>query len=213
MKLLVFGATGGTGQQLVLQGLEQGHAVTAFVRRPEALASLLGSREGLTVVQGDVLDAAAVAGAVAGQEVVLSALGQTPAAKDLSVLPQGTTHILAAMRQAGLRRFLCVSSYGVGDSKYQLGTVARFLIVSVILKRAIAEKEVQERVIMESDLDWIIARPGGLTDGPHTGVYRCFTGTEPKIGRPVISRADVADFLLKHLSGSEYLRQAVGLTY
>ena len=206
MKLLVFGATGGTGQQIVAQALAQGHAVTAFARRPEAVTI---QHDNLTVVQGDITDAAAVAGAVAGHDVVLSALGTRGGP---AVLPEGTRHILAAIAQAGISRSLWVSSFGVGDSVDQMGWVARTIIVNVFLKNAIAEKEIQERYIHESTGEWIIARPGGLTDGPLTGAYRV-TGPNDKVGRPSISRADVADFLLKNLTDPRHVRQAVGLTY
>jgi putative NADH-flavin reductase len=206
MKLTVFGATGGTGQQVVTQALAQGHTVTAFVRRPETVTT---QHANLNLVQGDIVDAAAVAGAVAGHDVVLSALGTRSGP---AVLPEGTRNILVAMAQASIRRSLWVSSFGVGDSVDQMGWIARTVIVNVFLKNAIAEKEIQERYIHESTGDWIIARPGGLTDGPLTGTYRV-TGPSDKVGRPSISRADVADFLLKNLTNDRYVRRAVGLTY
>ncbi len=166
MKLIVFGATGGTGQQLVTQALAQGHAVTAFVRRPEMMTT---QHAALTVVQGDVTAAAAVAAAMAGHEVVLSALGTRGGP---AVLPDGTRKILEAMAQAGIRRSLWVSSFGAGDSLKQMGWLAQTLIVKGLLRQAIEEKNAQERIIMASGGDWIIARPGGLTDGPLTGQYR-----------------------------------------
>jgi putative NADH-flavin reductase len=206
MKLVVFGATGGTGQQLVTQALAQGHQVTAFVRRPEAF---MIRNPALTVVQGDILDKEVVREAVAGQDVVLSALGTRSGP---AVLPEGTRAILEAMKEHGVRRSLWVSSFGAGDSLKQMGWVAQTLIVKGLLRQAIQEKEAQERVIMELGLDWIIARPGGLTDGPLTGQYRV-TGPGDKVGRPAISRADVADFMLKNLTDTQYVLQAIGLTY
>jgi putative NADH-flavin reductase len=207
MKLLVFGATGGTGRQCVDQALAQGHRVTAFVRRTDAVTT---NHDNLTVVQGDIIDAAAVDAAIAGHDVILSALGTRGGPP---VLPEGTHNILVAMEQAGIRRSLWVSSFGVGDSQQQMGWIARTVIVNLFLKNAIAEKEIQERYIRESAGDWIIARPGGLTDGPLTGSYRCVVGPDEKVGRPSISRADVADFLLKNLTDDRYVRKAVGLTY
>lgn len=206
MKLIVFGATGGTGQQLVTQALAQGHAVTAFVRRPEMMTT---QHAALTVVQGDVTAAAAVAAAMAGHEVVLSALGTRGGP---AVLPDGTRKILEAMAQAGIRRSLWVSSFGAGDSLKQMGWLAQTLIVKGLLRQAIEEKNAQERIIMASGGDWIIARPGGLTDGPLTGQYRV-TGPGDKVGQPSISRADVADFMLKNLVDTRYICKAVGLTY
>lgn len=206
MKLIIFGATGGTGRQCVEQALAQGHQVTAFVRQPEAVTT---QHANLTVVRGDITDAAAVERAVAGHDVVLSALGTRGGP---AVLPEGTRHILAAMRAHGIRRSLWVSSFGAGDSLQQMNWFAQTVIVKGFLRKAIEEKEIQEKIIMADDSDWIIARPGGLTDGPLTGTYR-ITGPGDKVGQPTIARADVADFMLKNLTDGRYVRKAVGLTY
>ncbi len=207
MKLLVFGATGGTGRAVLDLGLAQGHQITAFVRNPTALQA----QPGLEMVQGDVTDAAAVRRAVAGHDAVLSALG--PRGGQYGVLPGGVQNIVTAMGQAGIRRLIHVSSFGVGDSLAQMGWVARQVIVPLMLRKALDEKAIEEQIIAASDLDWIIARPGGLEDGPRTGVYRCITDPREKVGRPRISRADVADFMLKNLTDDRFVRQAVGLTY
>ncbi len=206
MRLIIFGATGGTGRQLVTQALAQGHHVTAFVRRPDAMTT---QHANLTVVQGDITDAAAVDRAVAGHDVVLSALGTRGGP---AVLPEGTRHILAAMRAHGIRRSIWVTSFGVGDSLQQMNWFAQAVIVKGFLRKAIEEKEIQERIIMADDSDWIIVRPGGLTDGPLTGRYR-ITGPGDRVGQPTISRADVADFILKNLTDGRYVRKALGLTY
>ena len=207
MRLLVFGATGGTGRALLSQGQEQGHQMAAFVRNP----AVLEARPGLTIVQGDVTDAAAVNRAVAGHEAILSALG--PRGGQYGVLPGGVQNIVAAMRQAGVRRLIHVSSFGVGDSRAQMGWVARQIVVPLFLRKALDEKEIEEGIIRASDLDWIIARPGGLEDGPRTGVYRCITDPREKVGQPRIARADVADFMLQSLADERFVRRAVGLTY
>ncbi len=207
MRLLVFGATGGTGRALLDQGLAQGNEVTAFVRNPAALAA----RAGLTIVAGDVTDAAAVSRAVAGQEAVLSALG--PRGGGYGVLPGGVQNIVTAMRQAGVRRLIHVSSFGVGDSLAQMGWAARQIVVPLFLRKALDEKAIEEGIIRASDLDWVIARPGGLEDGPRTGVYRCITDPRAKVGQPRIARADVADFMLQNLVDERFVRRAVGLTY
>ena len=206
MKLLVFGATGGTGQALLSQALEQGHGVTAFVRNPAALTA----RDGLTVVPGELTDAAAVQAVLTGQDAVLSALGgRGDQSKPLS---EGTKVIVDAMVRTGVRRLLYVTSMGVGDSLEQMGWFARTVVAGMMLKNVLAAKELEERAIMASGVDWIIARPGSLEDGPRTGVYRCITDAREKVGRPRISRADVADFMLKNLTDARYVCQAVGLT-
>ncbi|MCU0503806.1 MAG: SDR family oxidoreductase [Anaerolineae bacterium] len=208
MKLLVFGATGGTGRQTVEQALAQGHQVTAFVRQPTALAL---QHANLAVVQGDGQDKDAVRKVVPGHAVVISALGTRGGAP---MLPAITRNILDAMAEHGIRRSLWVSSFGAGDSINQMSWISQTLIVKGFLRQAIEEKNAQEQIIMASGSDWIITRPGGLTDGPATGVYRVLdSASKEKVGRPSISRADVADFMLKHLTGDQYLRAAVGLTY
>ena len=206
MKLLVFGATGGTGRQCVDQALAQGHQVTAFVRQSAALTV---QHPDLTIIQGDITDQDAVQRAIPGHDVVISALGTRGGP---AVLPEGTRNILEAMASHGVRRSLWVSSFGAGDSLKQMGWLSQTLIVKGFLRQAIQEKNAQEKIILASGGDWIIARPGGLTDGPLTGTYRV-TGPGDKVGRPSISRADVADFMLKNLTDTRYARRAVGLTY
>jgi len=209
MKLIIFGATGGTGRQLVAQALEQGHEVTAYVRNP---AKLNVQHPKLTVIQGNVLNAHAVLAAVFGKDAVLSALGTRKAG--LPDLIQGTRNILDAMYQSEVQRSIWVSSFGVGESLHQMNWLARNVIARGFLRPFLEEKEIQERIIMASPGDWIIVRPGGLTDGPRTGNYRVIpANATEKVGRPVISRADVADFMLKNLTDPTYVRQAVGLTY
>ncbi|MCX7668954.1 MAG: SDR family oxidoreductase [Anaerolineae bacterium] len=209
MKLLIFGATGGTGRQLVAQALEQGHAVTAYVR---VAAKLNMQHPNLTVVQGNILNAESVLAVVFGKDAVLSALGtRKPGLPDLI---QGTRNILAAMHQCEVRRSIWVSSFGVGESARQLHRLPRLIIVHGFLRSYMLEKELQERLVRKSDGDWIIVRPGYLTDGPRTGVYRVIPADAvEQIRRPTISRADVADFMLKNLAANTYVRRAVGLTY
>jgi putative NADH-flavin reductase len=208
VNLLIFGATGGVGRQTVELALADGHLVSAYVRRPEALGM---QHANLKVIAGDALDKAAVRAAMPGHDAVISALGTRDGPP---MLPEMTRNILDAMRDSGCRRSLWVSSFGAGDSLKQMSWLAQTLIVKGFLRRAIEEKDAQEQIIMADDSDWMIARPGGLTDGPRTGVYRIIpSDANEKVGRPSISRADVADFLIKHLTGDAFVRQAVGLTY
>ncbi len=201
MRLLVFGATGGTGRALLDQGLAQGHQMTAFVRNSAALEA----RPGLTIVQGDVTDAAAVGRAMSGHEAVLSALG--PRGGGYGVLPGGVQNIVTAMSQAGVRRLIHVSSFGVGDSRAQMGWVARQIVRAAVPAQGAGREGDRGRDHPASDLDWIIARPGGLEDGPRTGVYRCITDPHEKVGQPRIARADVADFMLQNLADERFVRQ------
>ena len=204
MQLLIFGATGGTGRELVREALDRGHSVTAFARDP----STLGEREGLTLRAGDVLDATAVERAVAGHDAVLCAVGR-PATKPGKVRSQGTRNIVQAMQRAGVRRLVCHSTLGTGDTRATLPPLYRYALVPLLLRPTFTEHERQEAVVRASRLDWTIVRAGALTDGERTGTYRH--------GRPgaefKISRADVADFALGLVADGTYLRESPGLSY
>ena len=198
MHIALFGATGGTGMQVLEQGLAAGHSVSAMARDPAKLSA----RDGLTVVQGDVLNQSAADACVEGTDAVICVLGTKPGDEPVEVA--GTERILAAMAKHGVRRLIAVSSMGVGDSIDQINLAFR-IIMNLTLKRIMKAKEEQERLIMASDTDWTIVRPGGLTDGPPTGTYKA--GTEKSIKAKQVSRADVADFVLKQLTDDRYVRQ------
>lgn len=208
MELLVFGATGSVGRRVVEQGLERGHVVRAFVRDP---AGLDVGREGLTVVEGDVMDGASVERAVRGREdAVLCSLG---AGRKGGVRSEGTRNIVRAMHKAGVRRFICQTTLGVGDSSGNLNFFWRRVMFGILLRKAFADHERQEAYVKESGLDWTIVRPGAFTDGGLTGAYRHgFRPFEKGISLK-ISRADVADFMLRQLENNAYLRKTPGLSY
>jgi len=209
MKLLVFGSTGGTGRELLKQALDQGHNVVAFVRNPSTIDDIKYAN--LQVVQGDVLDPTVVENAVAGQEAVLCTIGA--GAKRTTLREDGTRNIVEAMKRTGVQRLICLSSLGVGDSRTNLPFFTKYIIVSVFLRNAFADHERQEAIVKQSSLDWIIVRPPHLTDGPRTGAYRHgFSTTETRI-KGKISRADVADFMLKQLTDDTYLHQTPGVSY
>ncbi len=209
MKITIFGSTGGTGRELVRLGLDYGHTVTAFVRDKAKLADMRNDQ--LRVVQGDVLDPGTVLEGIAGQEAVLSAIGAGRVRTRLR--EHGTTIIMKAMELAGVKRLVSLSSLGIGDSRGNLPFVVKFVIFPTVLRHTMADHERQERVIRQSNLDWTIVRPGYLTDGPLTGTYlHGFSVTERNLkGR--ISRADVADFMLKQLEDSGYVHETPGLSY
>jgi putative NADH-flavin reductase len=207
MKLVIFGATGSVGRQLVEQALAQGHGVTALVRNP---AKLDLKHPNLKVVQGDVMDLASVEKVVQGQEAVLCALG---AGRKGTIRSEGTRHIVRAMEKAGLRRFICQTTLGVGDSEGNLNFFWKYIMFGLILREAFADHVYQENYIKQSRLDWTIVRPAAFTNGEHTGVYRHgFTGAAKALTLK-ISRADVADFMLKQLTDNTYLHKTPGLSY
>jgi len=203
MRIALFGATGGTGTEVLEQALAQGHRVRALVRDPAKLTE----REGLILIQGDVLDQAAVDQSVQGSDAVICVLGSHGSSEPVE--DRGTEHILAAMKDQGPRRLIAVTSMGVGDSIDQVAAFFR-AIMKLTLKRVMEAKERQERAIMASDLDWTIVRPGGLTDGPATGNYQ--SGLDKSIRAGRVSRADVADFILRELSAGNFIRQTPSIS-
>ena len=212
MNLLIFGATGGTGRVLITQALEQGHRVTAFARNPAAITT---KHKNLVVVQGDILDYASVERAVKGQDAVLSALG-TKALRRNTAISDGTRNIITAMEKYEVKRFVFESSLSIGDSKpqqRQLGLLYNIIIMPLLFRNIFQDKEIQERYIMQSTLEWVIVRPAVLTNGSRTGVYRSeFSSTDTSI-KAKISRADVADFMLKQLTDDTYVHKTPSLSY
>jgi putative NADH-flavin reductase len=194
---------------LVDRALERGHTVTAFARVPSKLAI---QHERLTVVRGDVLDYASVESAVRNQDAVLSALGHKRWFFPTSILSTGTKHVVRAMESLGVKRFVCETSLGIADSRGRLGLYYTLFLVPSLLRFYYRDKELQERYIKESSLEWIIVRPGVLTNGPRRGTYR-----HGRVGHWLwtvrISRADVADFMLDQLGNTPYLRQSPGVCW
>lgn len=205
---MIVGGTGGTGRQLVTQALERGYAVTALVRDPSRIGS---EHPQLTVLAGDVLDAAAVDAALRGQEAVLSALGHKQFFRPTRILSQGTQNILRGMATHGVRRFVCETSLGIGDSAGGLGLYYTLFIIPVILPFYYWDKTRQERSIATSDVEWTIVRPGVLTDGARRGRYRHGHNIGSFLWTVRISRADVAAFMLDQLESDAYLRAAPGV--
>lgn len=205
MKIALFGGSRGVGRQALEQALAQGHDVKALMRNP---AEFDFSHPHLTVVPGDVLRPADVAECIAQADAVICSLGGT-ANNPGDVVSSGTRQIIDAMQAAGARRLVVVSSIGVGDSKDQVPFAFKMLMKTV-LKAAMEEKEKQETLVKASNLDWVIVRPGGLTDGPRTGNYAFGVGKSIKAGQ--VSRADVAEFVLKQLTDDTFLRQTPSIS-
>lgn len=204
MKLTIFGASGRTGRPLVEQALAAGHTVTALVRDPSRLP-IKGA--GLSVVKGDVLRAEDVERAVAGADVVLSALGQVRGSpKDL--LTAATRNIVAAMQKHGVRRLISLTGAGVPapqDEPKLINHLIKFALVT-LSGDVLRDAEAHAEIIRRSDLEWVIVRGPMLTEGERTGQYR--VGWVGVNTGPRIPRGDVADFMLKQVDSPAYLRQA-----
>ncbi len=207
MKLVIFGASGATGQHLVQQALVLNHTVTAFARHPEKILAV--PAPGLTTMKGDVHDAEAVSAAIAGKDAVLSALGADTLGKS-DLLEVGMRHILAGMAAHGVRRIVVLGAAGVHkDAVRHQGLAMRMLLTTVsntILREPFRSQREQERLLEASSAEYTIARPPRLLNRPFTGHYRVqLDGLPP--GGAQIDRADVAHFMLRQLTDATYIRK------
>lgn len=212
MRIVVFGATGGTGRQLVSQALAAGHVVTAVARRP----GLLGiTHQRLAVRGADVLDPGAVAPCVADQDAVLSALGIGYRRHRTTVYSVGLGNVIDAMGAAGVRRLSCVSTSGLqtpaGASLVQ--RVVFGAILQRVLREPYADMREMERRVRDSGLDWTIVRAARMTNGALTKRYRVGAPDRPLRSAWSISRADVAHYLLAHLDDPATAKAVVELAY
>lgn len=208
MKLLILGASGPTGGHLVAQALEQGHEVTALVRDPGKFAV---GHPRLKVALGNAEDAAAVAEAVRGQSAVLSTLGRRKSLKSKNLIANSMRCIIAAMERHGVRRLIVMSAFGVGESRRHAPFLPR-VMYRLMLRDIFADKLAGERLMRASRLEWTIVYPVLLTDGPRTGDYRVGESLD-LCGLPKISRADVAEFMLKELYDGAFLKRVVAISY
>lgn len=198
MKLAILGASGGCGAQLVTQARERGHEVTAVVR-----STAWQPPAGVRVARGNLASVDFLRTAVKGQDAVLSALGLRIAGlgpwnkpEQPDFLVKSSTALVDAMKAEGVKRLEAISAAGVGDSRAQLPGAFKAMLALTALKYAYAELEKMEQLLLAPGLDVCLCRPTGLTDGPATGQVRVATGFS---GRPTISRADVAAFMLDQL--------------
>jgi putative NADH-flavin reductase len=216
MRVVIFGATGGTGRCLLKQALMAGHRVSALARRPDSLAPFHGQ---VSVVTGNVLDAAAVNTAVAGQDAVLWAVGGHDAARNLlsgghrqrDLCATGTGNVLEAMAHHAVRRLVALTSWGTGESRSRTPAPFRVFVFPVLMGAEMADKHRQETFIRYSGTDWTIVRPSRLTDGGRTGSYQVGPQLRYSI-RSCISRADAAAFVLDQLSNPTWAHATVEIT-
>jgi putative NADH-flavin reductase len=207
MKLVILGATGGTGLQIVHRAIEKGHSVTAFVRSPDPLRPF---RARITVRQGNLLNVDELAESIKGHDAVLSSFGpRLPIAKsDHDLLRRFSIALTSAMHRAQVSRVIVESSAflfkdSIVPPTYLLGR----LFFSSVVKDATA----MEKVFVESGLDWTVVRPPKLTDDPYTGKYRVREGHLPRFGF-AISRADVADCIIKSAGTHTHIQRVIGVS-
>ena len=209
MKIIVFGASGGTGVKIVEQALSAGHMVTAFVRTPAKLGI---QHQNLTLFQGDVMDAAAVDEAMAGQEAVISALGPTRPPVP-GMMETAAKNIIAAMKKYGIRRIVSTTGAGLRQPQDQPKLMDHLIgfLLNLLAKDVVLDSDANVKQIQSTDLDWTVVRFPRLMDGAHTGKYR--VGYISKESSTQFSRADGADFILKELTEKKWLRKLPLVSY
>jgi putative NADH-flavin reductase len=206
MKLVVLGATGGTGLEIVRQAIERGHSVTAFVRSPERLKAFDNR---ITIIQGDLLNRAEMERAIQGHDAIVSGFGpRYPVSKgEEDLLERFAVTLTSAMLNAGVRRVVVESvAFLFKDSIIP----PAYLLGRLFFAKTVADASAMERVLKESELDWTIVRPPELTNKPYTGEYRVREGRLPLFGFS-ISRANVADFMVRTVEDRASIHKVIGI--
>jgi putative NADH-flavin reductase len=208
-KIVIIGASNSIGVELFVQALRRGHSVTAVLRNQQEFTR---QQENKRAVIGPAVDQEVLNRAVAGQDIVCWTLGIKPTSKPVTAFSEDTQCLLRAMKNANVRRLICVTGIGGGDSRGHGGFFYDRIINPLLLRTIYEDKDRQENLIKASDTDWIIVRPGFLTDGPLTQRYRVHTDLTGVTARK-ISRADVAHFILENIGSREYVGKTPLLTY
>jgi uncharacterized protein YbjT (DUF2867 family) len=208
-KLLVLGATGGTGRLIVGQAMARGYDVAVLARSAEKAGRL----DGAQVIVGDARDEAVLRRALKGRDAVISALG-TPASplREVTVLSSATRALVSAMKLEQVSRLVCITGIGAGDSAGHGGFLFDHLIFPLLLSKVYADKNRQEAIVRESGLDWVLVRPSVLSDKPPRGNVRALTDLSDFHGG-TISRADVASFVLDQVRSNAWVHRAPLITW
>lgn len=210
MKVVIFGASGSVGKHLVQQALNKGHQVDAFCRNIDKLDTF--EHKSLNKIKGDVFHLKEVEKAVKGKDAILVVLGSGKSRKS-TVRSVGTQNIIQAMQKQGVRRLICQSTLGAGDSQGNLNFFWKYIMFGWLLKPVFLDHERQEYYVTKSHLDWTIVRPAAFTDGSRTSKYQHGFSPTNRSLQLKISRADVSDFILQQLESKNYLLQTPGLSY
>jgi uncharacterized protein YbjT (DUF2867 family) len=207
-KILVLGATGPTGRLIVKRAIARGYDVAALVRSPEKAADL-----GVKLIVGDVRNEETLRKALAGRDVVVSALG-TPASpfREVTLLSTATRALVSAMKAERVSRLVTITGLGAGDSRGHGGFLFDNLIFPLLLRHVYADKNRQEAIIRDSGLDWVIVRPSILNNKPASGSTRTLVDLSDFHGGS-ISREDVANFTVEQVRpGDTWLHKAPLIT-
>ncbi|MDG1799385.1 MAG: NAD(P)H-binding protein [Luminiphilus sp.] len=209
MNIIVFGATGSIGTLTVLKLLESGHSVTAFARQPHALQF---EHPDLKRVAGDVTNPADVCLATAGSEAVIITLGSGNT-RSGRVRSEGTKQIIAAMERYSVKRLVCQTTLGAGDSWSNLNFFWKRIMFGVLLRPVFKDHERQEQLVQASNLDWTIVRPSAFTNATPTGALKVDISPDQRGLALKVSRTEVAEFLMTSITESRLLHRVVGISY
>lgn len=208
-KVLVLGASGPTGQLIVRGAVSRGFDVTALVRPTSAERRLDATK----VVRGDARDERALRESLQGRDTVISALGTAASPlKQVTLLSSATRALISAMKAEGVRRLVCITGLGAGDSRGHGGMLFDRLIFPLLLRHVYADKNRQEDLVRGSGLDWVLVRPSILNDEPAHGSVRALTDLSD-FGGGTVSREDVASFVLDQVHGDAWLHRAPLITW
>ncbi len=209
-KIIVFGATGGTGKHVVEQALGKGYKVTAIVRKPE---NFLLKNKNLKIIKGDVLEPNTFLDAMHGNDAVISCLG-IPKIQQTTLYSEGIKNIVKVMQENGMKRIICISS-GAIDIPPKSSFIMTFLLKNVlqrIYKPIYSDMKIMEDILNNSFLNWTVVRAPKLTDGKHTRKYRDVTKQALR-NIPKISRADLADFMVYNLCNEKTYHKKLEIAY
>jgi putative NADH-flavin reductase len=209
MKIAIIGASRGIGAELLKAAMQDSHEITALVRDP---ATLNISPPGLKIIKGDILNPSSVAAVIAGQEAICICIGIPPTRKPVDVFSRGTQNILDAIGKESNQKLILVTGIGAGDSKGHGGFFYDRILNPLLLATNYADKDRAESIVKPSNIDWLIVRPGFLTNGPRTGKYRVIDNLSG-VTAGKISRADVADFILEQLASPTHFGKTPLLMY
>ena len=204
-RVLIVGASKGIGLETSRQALKAGHYVRALARSAAGIAL---SDSNLEKLRGDALNRQDVEAALHGMDVAIQVLGVRPADmfRPIHLFSDATRILVSAMKGQGVKRLICVTGFGAGDSRASISWLQR-VPFRLLLGRAYDDKSVQEGVIKDSSLDWTIVRPGVLTNGGRTRRYKILDEAS-QWRNGIISRADVADFLVRQIEDRTYVGKA-----
>jgi uncharacterized protein YbjT (DUF2867 family) len=209
MRILVLGAAGGAGRLIVAEAVAKGHAVAALVRSKANAAGLVDAE----LVEGDARDEAALTSAITGCDAVISSLGTAISPfREVTLLSTATRALVAVMERQNIRRLVCITGMGAGDSRGHGGFFYDRLFQPLLLRKVYEDKDRQEEAIRASALDWVIVRPTVLNDEPARGGIRALTDLTGVHGGK-IARADVANFVVQQLTADTWLRKAPLITW